>query len=222
VRSKFILAVPAVALSLLALGACGSSDPEASPATSSTAASTTSAGTTPAGTTPAGTTPTAETGTEAPATPADYSPIPKSPASTTAGRDGLDFGILTKVTTSNGIVTLHVDRTTFYLGKEAEALNKNDNIDDWAVKDTDGEGKELTFTLDPKASLQAEADLQDNRENTNKRVDLTRKQFLHNIDAVTVHYKKNGFDGPGTVYVWLRHTGGADGPVTALADQFVP
>lgn len=152
--------------------------------------------------------------------PPDYSPIPVNPAA--SGKSaGLDFGVLTKVTTAGGVVTLHVNRAHFYMGAEAKAQNHGEiPLDGWVSKDTDGK-KEFTFILDPKASIQAEGSLQTDQEGTDQRVTLTRAQFLRNIDQLTVHYQKN-FTDPVPPYVWLRHTGGPDGPVTALADQFTP
>src|SRR5690242_15228742 len=49
--------------------------------------------------------------------PPDYSAIPATPYTLKpAERANLDFGILSSVTTTNGVTTLHVDRTVFYQG----------------------------------------------------------------------------------------------------------
>ena len=153
--------------------------------------------------------------------PADYSPIPVSPATTGAAKY-LDFGTLTKITTTDGVVTLHVNRSKFYMGDEAAAKNGGKApFDDFLIQDTDGD-KEYTFTLDPKASIQAEGSLQDNMENTNTRVNLTLSHFVTNMTKLDgLNAVESDTNENIHIYVWLRHTDGPDGPVTALADQFI-
>jgi hypothetical protein len=158
---------------------------------------------------------------EKPTPPPDYSPIPVSPAASAAAKH-LDFGTLTKITTTGGVITLYLDRAHFYVGAEAKAHNKGETpLDDYVFDDTDGK-KIFTFTLDPKASIQAEANLQKDQENTDERVKLTRAQFVQNMTAMmTQNAGQTDPDSIVPVYVWLRHAGGPDGPVTAIADQFV-
>jgi hypothetical protein len=157
---------------------------------------------------------------EQPAAPRDYSPIPVRPALTPATKTGLDFGILTKITTASGVVTLHVDRSNFYQGKDV-ADHTDDRTRDWVIEDTDGEGKELTFTLDPKASIQAEAHLRNDHDAGNQRETLTPAQLITNLKYVTTqNAAQTDPDAKLAVLIWFRHADG--GPVTALADQFTP
>jgi len=160
--------------------------------------------------------------TKEPAAPRDYSPVPESPALTPATKTGLDFGILTKITTAKGLVTLHVDRSSFYQGKDV-ADHTDDPTRDWVIEDSDGEGKELTFTLDPKASIQAEAYLRNDHDASNERETLTQAQLITNMTYVTAqNAAQTDPDAKLSVLVWLRHADGDQGPVTALADQFTP
>jgi hypothetical protein len=192
-RITSILAVPTIIFGLATLAACGS----ASDATPAAAPVTTTAAIAPAAAT------------------ADYSPIPATPA-LSSQVDSLDFGTLTKITTSNGIVTLHLDRSHFYLGDAAKAHNKGKTpLDDFILEDTDGH-KDYTFTLDPKASLQAEAYLTKNGEGDNlKRETLTEPELVSRMNKITAD------SDSAPVLVWLRHTDGLDSPVTALVDQFI-
>ena len=212
-RTTSVVAVPAAVLGLVALAACGSSsgpggDAPSAAVTSAAASAVTSAA--------------AAAATSAAAGGGDYSPIPVGPALSGTSR-GLDFGRLTKITVKGGVVTLHVDRAHFYAGAQAKAHNKGVvPLDGVLFQDTDG-NKEYAFTLDPKASIQAEGDLQDNQGNTDERVTLTRDQFIRNMTALQA--QDAGRTDPGSAFrvlVWLRHTDGPDGPVTALADQFLP
>ena len=189
-RTRAYLVVPVV-LGLFALGACSS---ETSSPTSNLKAANVAAS-------------------------ADYSAIPETPYSLTpAERANLDFGILSSVTTTNGITTLHVDRTVFYQGQEAQAHGAGDS-EEWITRDPDGEGKLLTFTLDPKASIQAEASLRNDHDAGSQiRENLTPAQLATNTTYVT----SGKSDAGPTILVWLRHTGGPNGPVTALVDQFTP
>jgi hypothetical protein len=64
---------------------------------------------------------------------------------------------LSKVTTKDGVITLHVDRSMFYLGDDVKD-QPGDFAQDvgYSIEDTDGKGKELTFVLDPTAPIQAQ------------------------------------------------------------------
>jgi hypothetical protein len=158
-----------------------------------------------------------------PTTPPDYSSVPESPYDLTpAQQEDLDFGILKSITTANGVVTLHVDRTHFYEGAAAVAHGAGES-EDWVTEDTDGEGKILDFTLDPKASLLAEAALRPDHSpvNANARVKLTQAQLVASMKYLDDQAKDDP-DAAEIVYVWMRHTNGPNGPVTALVDQFTP
>jgi hypothetical protein len=209
-RIKSFIVVPTAVLSLVTFTACSSTS-DTQPSTET--ASTTASATTVTSTTAAATTAAAET-TAATAT-ADYSPIPKTPALSPQA-DSLDFGILTSITTSNGVVTLHLNRAHFYMGDAAKAHNKGKApLDDFIFDDTDGK-KEYTFTLDPKASLQAEAQLTKGGEGGNDtRETLTQEDFVSRMKKLS-----STKDAP-KVMVWLRHTDGLTSPVTALVDQFI-
>ena len=199
-RIKSILAVPAIVLAVSALAACGSTDSNSA---------------NPANAAPAKAAPVA-------AVTADYSPIPIEPGTTPEAERGLDFGILTSITTTNGVVTLHVDRTHFYQGAEAKAHNHGEMpIDDLIFDDTDG-AKELTFTLDPKASLQGEAELSQNGEGNYKTRDtITMDHFIKTMTKIDTANAAADPDSRSYVRIWMRHTNGPDGPVTALADQWI-
>jgi hypothetical protein len=151
---------------------------------------------------------TTDPATTAPAS--DPSPLPDNPVEDTS----LDFAELTRVTTANGVVTLHVDRKKMYVGDEAAALNKETGSPaEFAIDDPDGEGKELTFVLAPDAFLRADQALSDD-EDQNVRQALTAAQFLRNAQRLESEKR--------TALVWLRHTDGLNGPVTGLAEQFIP
>jgi hypothetical protein len=82
----------------------------------------------------------------------DYRPIRPNPGLT---EKGLDFGTLTKVTSENGVVTLHV--RGFRIATE-----------------------ESTFILDPQASLQGEDGLRNNPSPRVTRQTLTQAEFVRN------------------------------------------
>jgi hypothetical protein len=150
-----------------------------------------------------------------PVVPRDYSPIPTTPALSPQA-ETLDFGTLTKITTAGGIVTLHVDRAHFYMGDAAKAHNHGKTpLDDFILDDADGK-KDYAFTLDPKASIQAEAQLTKSGEGDNlQRETLTQATFLSRMAKI------ESSPDQSPVLVWLRHTGGPDGPVVALSDQYI-
>jgi len=139
--------------------------------------------------------------TPSPTATADYRPISTMPAT----EKGLDFVELINVTTAGGVVTLHVDRKVMFVGDEALAHNRSDGNppNDFAIEDPDGQDKELTFVLDPKAPLRS----------TENRA-LTQTQFVRNAGRQTAE----GVETP----LWLRHRDGLDGTITALAEQYLP
>ena len=142
-------------------------------------------------------------------TPPDRSAIPGTWSSEKTPH--LDFGILMKVTTApDGTITLHVDREEFYDGAKAKALNHGQvPLDDYLIKDPDGP-RQLTFTLDPRATIRGSSEL----EPGNAGDGTLRKVTVAEFAAVAKH--------ASGAKVWLRHTGGPDGPVVALTEQFTP
>jgi hypothetical protein len=202
VRIQSLIAVPAVIFGLVALAACSSTSETGSTSKSSSTSEVASCTTSSSSTTTA-------------ATATDYSPIPNTPALTPQA-DSLDFGTLTSVTSTNGVVTLHLDRSHFYMGDAAKAHNNGKApLDDFIMEDTDGK-KDFTLTLDPKASLQAEAQLTKAGEGNN-----LKRENLSQAELVARMKKLQSTKGNGPVLVWLRHADGLDSPVVALADQYI-
>jgi hypothetical protein len=142
---------------------------------------------------------------------ADYSPIPEN-WSTEKG--GLDIGRLVAVTSADGVVKVRIDRVSFYRGAEAVALNHGQEPMGGYLE-TDTDSRERTFTLDPKASIQAESMLRNNPDAGVGPEKLTREQLVHNVN------RADDESGVGAL-VWLRHTDGMSGPITALGEQHVP
>ena len=150
--------------------------------------------------------------------PPDYSPIPETPLD----EPGLDFGRLSRITTAaDGTITLHIDREKFYTGDEA-AIRNNGKIplSDYLQEDVDGE-QEFSFALDPKASIRVTAQLSSNGEQVEAPETLTPQQLIANLDKLDLPATPDP-DTDGRPLLWLRHTGGGNGPVSAIADQFVP
>jgi hypothetical protein len=201
VRTHRLLTATFMAAGLSALTACSSSPvigPAAAPATSNTAP-TAAAPTASAASSHQKTDPNVERTVVA-----DYTPLGDDLTSS-----GLDFAILTKVTSRNGRVTLTIDRASYYSGPEAVAHNNGEPpANDYVIVNNNPTLR--TFVLDPQASLQAEQALRNNPDETGRET-LTRSQFVRNSARVA-----------SPPLVWLRHTDGLSGPVTALAEQFVP
>ena len=158
--------------------------------------------------------------------PPDYAAIPLSLPSAPQAEKGLDFGRLTSITVApDGIITLHVNREKFYTGADAEAAAKRNNetlISDFYEEDIDGD-QILSFTLDPKASVQATGSLSRNGEQAE---DITKPETLTVADLISRFKKLNlpavpDPDTDASPRVWLRHFNGDDGPVTAIVDQFL-
>lgn len=140
----------------------------------------------------------------------NYKPIP-AVATTTAGvaKKGLDFGYITKVTLKDGTLKIRFDRAEFYTGKAAAKRNGGEiPPNDYLVENSSS--KLRTFTVSKKASLIGVNELRGYPE-TLARQTITRKQLVKN-------FKKSN----GEVAVWLRHTDGDKGTVTALAEQYIP
>jgi hypothetical protein len=137
----------------------------------------------------------------------NYGVIPNDPAS----EPGLDFGFLTKVSNSNGTVLLRFDRAYFYTGKEAITHNGGVAPDnDYLIENSNPALR--TFAIDPRASLMAGTRLADQQGTSRER--LSPAVFLSNAQRATANGAK--------VPVWLRHTDGLTGQVTALAEQYLP
>lgn len=153
--------------------------------------------------TPSASAPTPTTGTP------DYHPIPEDAGS----EPGLDFGFLTRVVSKDGVVTLRFDRAAFYTGDEAKQRNGGKAPDnDYLIENTNP--AQRSFILDPQASLIAASRLR-NESGVAGRQTLTATEFIDNSTRVLTG---STTDLP----VWLRHTDGLSGPVTALAEQYLP
>jgi hypothetical protein len=174
-----------------------------------------------AGLSPAQTAPTSSTG--APATSDDESASPSAsptpaPNYTPIGTDaaaesGLDFGFLTKVSDQGGVVAFRFDRAYFYTGEEAKKHNKGvAPEDDYLIVNDNPTLR--SFVVAPTASIVA-VDALRNQPGAVGRENLTATQFVANSQRALG-------GSPGKVPVWLRHTNGLSGPVTALAEQYLP
>jgi hypothetical protein len=139
----------------------------------------------------------------------DYRPIPENAAADT----NLDFGFLNRVVSRNGTVTLRFDRATFFTGDAAKQRNGGQTPDnDYLIENINP--AQRSFSLDPKASIIVVNRLRTDPEQVGRET-LTLDQFVKNANRVLTG---SITDLP----VWLRHTDGLTGPVTALAEQFLP
>jgi hypothetical protein len=140
---------------------------------------------------------------------ADYHPVP----AVAADEPGLDFGFLTEITRSDGMISMQFDRASFYTGAEARTRNGGRAPrNDYLVVNNNSARR--SFELDPKASVMGANRLLD-RNGVVDREPLTVEQLLQNSEqALAV--------GSAGLPVWLRHSDGPDGPVTALAEQALP
>jgi hypothetical protein len=139
----------------------------------------------------------------------DYQPIPED----AAAEPGLDFGLLTRVVSKDGVVTLRFDRAAFYTGEEAKQHNGGTAPDnDYLIENTNP--AQRSFNLDPRASIIAASRLR-SESGVAGRQTLTVAEFIQNSTQVLT---ESTTDLP----VWLRHTDGLAGPVTALAEQYLP
>jgi hypothetical protein len=142
----------------------------------------------------------------------DYRPI----STYAPGEPGLDFGFLTQIKNSDGTISLQFDRALFYTGAEAKKHNHGEAPDDdYLIENTNP--AERVFTLDPKASVMAANRLL-SRTDMVGRQPLSVEEFVHNYQQALT----TGSTGPSGLPVWLRHSNGVDGPVTAVAEQFLP
>jgi hypothetical protein len=149
------------------------------------------------------------TPTPSPSGKPNYRAIPEDATS----EPGLDFGYLTRVVSKDGAVTLRFDRATFYTGDEAKSRNQGKTPDnDYFIENTNP--AQRLFVLDPRASIVAANRLLTEPGEVGRQ-DLTVAQFVQNSTRVLTG---STTDLP----VWLRHTDGLTGPVTALAEQYLP
>jgi hypothetical protein len=110
-------------------------------------------------------------------------------------------------------VTLVFDRATFYTGTAAQEQSQGQVLDNghW-IENTNP--AQRSFPIDPQASIQAEHRLRNDPDQLGRQL-LTLEQFVLNATRVLT-------ESTTVLGVWLRHTGGLDGPVTAVAEQYLP
>jgi hypothetical protein len=137
-------------------------------------------------------------------------PIPDEPWT----EKGLDFGFVTKVSRRGDEIRLTFNRATFYYGDEATEKNGGTPPDnDYLIEDTNK--KVRTFVLAVDAPLEGSTQLGGTRGGS-EGIPITEDELVANMRSVVG-------DNPQGVPVWLRHEDGKkDGPVTALAEQFIP
>jgi hypothetical protein len=138
----------------------------------------------------------------------NYRSIPENALS----EPGLDFGYLTGVMNQNGTVTLRFDRATFSTDAKAKRHDQGKAPEtDYLIENTNP--AQRTFELDPKASIIAANRLLNQPDQVTREA-LTAEEFVRNSAQAL---------GTGVrLPVWLRHTGELTGPVTALAEQYLP
>ncbi|MCE0538026.1 hypothetical protein LWF15_21260 [Kineosporia rhizophila] len=126
---------------------------------------------------------------------------------------GLQFGMLTKVAQKDGKVQLTVQEAEFYTGKAAATINGGVVPPNSYLIAEDGSSAETEYVLAEDASLVGINMLIDDP-SVVERQNITREQLVENF--------RRG-DGQ-RVPVWVRHPDPEfeDGPVTALAEQYIP
>ncbi len=139
----------------------------------------------------------------------NYLPIPADPAS----EPGLDFGYLTRVINLDGTVAIQFDRASFLTGKAAKERAEGAELEsDYLIENTNTALR--TFHLDPQASIVAQNRLLDQPDLVSRQP-LTMEQFVTNATRVLT-------ESTTPLPVWVRHTDGLIGPVTALSEQYLP
>ena len=126
---------------------------------------------------------------------------------------GLEFGFLTKVTKKDGKVRVTVQEAEFYTDKAAATINGGVMPPNSYLVVEDESMYEGEYVLAEDASLFGSNMLRENPEMV-ERESITREQLVKN-------FKQNGGQ---RVPVWVRHIDPSfdDGPVTALAEQYIP
>ena len=144
------------------------------------------------------------------AAPPDYSPIPPDAA---GHQRGLDCGFLTGVQKNGDLVTLCFDRASYYTGDEAVRHNGGKAPDDDYVVENNNPAIR-TFTVQSRAPLIGVSRLLSDHSGAVRQQKLDASSFVANATAALR-------SGQG-IAVWVRHTQDADGPVTSLAEQYIP
>jgi hypothetical protein len=146
----------------------------------------------------------------------DYQVIPARPTDKYGfAKDGLEFGYITKVAVRDGRLRIRVTQAEFYDGRAAKLLNGGlTPPDDYRIVEDDSLSP-FTYTVSAKASLRGVYELVAKQSDDQHRQKITAQQLVKSFDALP--------DGE-QVPVWLRHSQAASfsGPVTALAEQFLP
>lgn len=125
-------------------------------------------------------------------------------------KKGLDFGSVTRITEKHGVMKIYFDRAEFYTGRAAAAHNGGEMPPN-SYKIVDNSSKVRVFTVSKKATFTGEDVLLDDSSEGVKRTRISREQFLTNF-----------INAPGSVKVWVRHTNGDKGTITALGEQYTP
>jgi hypothetical protein len=137
----------------------------------------------------------------------------RSISSNASSEPGLDFGYLTKVTEQDGSISLRFDRASFYTGAEAAEYNHGQiPASGYLIENSNTAIR--SFPLDRKASIVAANRLLTVPGQLGQET-LTVAEFLANSTRALAA-------GPARLPIWVRHTDGMAGPVTALAEQYLP
>jgi hypothetical protein len=125
---------------------------------------------------------------------------------------GLDFGFLTKISQKDGVVSVRFDRAYFYTGAEATKRNKGvPPDDDYLIENSNPDLR--TFQIDPEASIIATNRIANKTDGVGPHA-LTLNEFVTNTQTALSDGSK--------LPIWVRHTNGLAGPITALAEQYLP
>lgn len=143
------------------------------------------------------------------ARPPDYSPIPAD----ATGEKDLDFGFLTAVQKNGDLVTISFDRAAYYTGAAAIERNGGNAPDnDYLIENTNPMIR--TFTVQAKAPLIGVNRLVSSHEGPVRQQKLDAASFVTNATTALA----SGLGIP----VWVRHTESENGPITSLAEQYIP
>jgi hypothetical protein len=143
-----------------------------------------------------------------------HEPIPENATDELGfAKDGLEFGLLSDVSLKNGKLRVTLVPAEFYLGKASKLLNGGLTPPNDYTLVEDESADPVTYAVDSKASLVAVNQLLGNPD-TVERESITAKELVANFDELD----------DTRVPVWVRHADATefDGPVTALAEQYVP
>lgn len=141
--------------------------------------------------------------------PPDYRPIPVDASSD----PGLDFGFLTAVQKNGDLVTISFDRADYFTGKEAAVHNGGKAPDnDYLIENVNPVVR--TFSVQAKAPLIGVNRLVTAHEGPIEQQRLDADAFVANATTALA----SGLGIP----VWVRHMQDENGPVTSLAEQYIP